>query len=231
MCMRLIAFLSLSLILLVPTARGAGDRTCRILFLGGGQSDPETLHLHDGTGSREVDLPRMNLSAEYKLPPGALTLRLLPAPPAAGEPPDPAAPSALVPAGSGDIYLLVMPDPDQAVAPVRMQVLDARADRFKPGQMLWYNLTPHDVGGIVGGQKLVVNGAGRELLEAPASGDEDYHVDLSYRIRGRDALYPLCETRWVHRPRARMLVFIVTEAGSRTPRVVAFPDHREENDP
>lgn len=230
--MRFLAIL-LSFLSLAVSARGAGERTCRILFLGGGQGDPEILHLHDGTGTREVDLPRMNLSVEYKLPAGALTLRLLPSPPADGEAANPAAPSATVPAGSGDIYLLVMPDPDQAVVPVRMQVLDASPERFKPGQMHWYNLTPNDVGGVVGKQKLVIKARSSELLDPPASGDEDYNVDLSFRIAGRDALYPLCETRWVHRPQARMLVFIITEAGSRTPRVLAFPDHREkvERDP
>jgi len=50
--MRFFAFLFPSLITPVHSARGVGGRTCRVLFLGGGQNDPETLHPHDGSGSR-----------------------------------------------------------------------------------------------------------------------------------------------------------------------------------
>jgi hypothetical protein len=224
--MRFLAFL-LCLSPLAVTAQDRGGRTCRVLFLGGGTNDAETLHLHDGAGTREVELPRMNLSKEYALPSGALTLRLFATPPVPDKPLDPMAPAAAVAETTGDFYLLVMSDPAGGKVPaVRMQIIDASNERFKSGQMLWYNLTPHDVGGQVGSQKLVIKGASRQLLDAPASGNEDYNVNLSFRIAGKEALYPLCETRWIHDPSARMLLFIINEPGVRTPRVMGFPDHR-----
>jgi len=228
--MRFLAIL-ICLMPLIATAQGQGGRSCRVLFLGAGDSDPEKLHLHDGTGTREVDLPRMNLSKEYDLPGGPLVLRLLTAPPAPDQPVDPTAPSATVAETVGDFYLLVMPDPEGGKSPaVRLQVIDASSARFANGQMLWYNLTPHEVGGLVGSQKLAIKGASRLLLDAPASGNVDYNVNLSYRMAGNPSLYPLCETRWVHDPAARLLIFIITEPGVRTPRVMAFPDHREKRD-
>ncbi len=220
-------FLLILITLFSPlTAQENPNRTCRVLFLGAAESDPEKLHLHDGAATREIDLPRLNLSRVYELPSGPLTLRLLPAPPADGQPPDPACPSVAVGENTGDFYLLLSPDPANKTLPIRMQIIDARADRFKTGQMLWYNLTPHDVGGQVGKQKLAVKPRSRVILDPPASGREDYNVNLVFRIAGKDTLYPLCETRWNHDPAARTVLFIVTEAGSRTPRVLGFPDHR-----
>jgi hypothetical protein len=223
-------FLALLLCLLpfAATAQDKGGRTCRLVFLGASEKDPEKLHLHDGTKTREVDLPRLNLSKVYPLAGGAITLRLLAAPPAEGQPADPAAPSATVAETLGDIYILVSPDPTNKKIPARMQVIDAGADRFKNGQMLWYNLTAHEVGGQVGSQKLAMKSRSKLILDAPATGNTDYNVNLSFRIAGKGALYPLCETRWVHDPANRTVLFVINEPGSRAPRVLGFPDHRED---
>ena len=58
-------------------ALSAAERTCRVLYLGAPKDAPQTLQLFDGKGSQEIKLPRMNLSPVYKLPSGAITLRLL----------------------------------------------------------------------------------------------------------------------------------------------------------
>lgn len=225
--MRLLAIL-FALLPLVSSAQQTGSRTCRVLFLGGGDNDAKSLHLFDGTASREVELPRLNLSPVYPLPGGALTLRLLAAPAAKDQPVNPAAPSVAVAETVGDFYLLVSQDPSNKAVPVRMQVIDATADRFKSGQMLWYNLTANDVGGDVGTRKLVIKARSKVILDRPADKAGDYNVNLSYRITGKEGIFPLCETRWVHDPTSRIVLFIINEPGSRVPRVLGFPDHREE---
>ncbi len=151
---------------------------------------------------------------------------MLPAPPEKDKPVATGAPSATVPETTGDLYLLLSPDPANKVAPVKMQVIDATADRFKAGQMMWFNLTANDVGGSVGKQQLVLKTRSKVMLNAPASAVESYNVNLTFRIPGKEALYPLCETQWNHDPAARTIVFVVNEPGSRTPRVLGFPDHR-----
>ena len=220
------------LILLVLASAAFGKeqrtRTCRILFLDGPDNAPGTLHLFDGARSQEVELPRMNLSPVYELPPGNLTLSLLPAPPAdpAKLPPD--APSAKVPETVGDFYLLVSSDPSNKIAPVGMQVINAGMDRLRAGQMLWFNLTEHQVGGQLGSEKLVMQPKSTVTVDPPASGARDYAVNLAYRIQGREHLYPICETKWLHDPRSRSLAFIFNRPGVRTPRVLVFPDFRDE---
>lgn len=202
-------------------------RTCRILFLNGPDSAPDTLHLFDGTRSQEVDLPRMNLSKIYELPSGPLTLRLLGKPIADPKDLPPNAPSAIVAETMLDLYLLVTSDPANTTAPVRVQVISANADQLKAGQMLWFNLTEHDIGGTVGSQKLVLRAQSRQVMEAPARQSEGYAVNLNYRRAGNDSLYPLCETQWQHDPRSRSLAFVMVEAAARTPRILVFPDYRE----
>lgn len=223
-------FFFLFLLCLVAAAAGAQEakpRTCRVLFLEPPPNAPETLHLFDGKVSREVELPRMNFSCAYELPAGPLKLYLLPAPPADPRKIPPAAPVVTVPEALVDFYLIVSSDPANAVAPVRMQVINAGEDKVKRGQMLWFNLTPDAVGGTLGTTSLAIAPGARAVLDAPATRSEEYPVALSFRMPGDKQLYPLCETRWRHDPRSRSVVFIIPEQGRRSPRVMAFSDYRE----
>ena len=219
-------------LLLLPSAALAGKaakHTCRILFFDGPESAPEKLQLFDGAGCREVDLPRMNFSKVYDLPPGALQLSLLPAPPADPTKLPPGAPSVAVAEDVTDFYLLVTSDPANTVAPVRMQIINAGADRLRAGQMLWFNLTKSTVGGTVGSEKLVIQPNSRVTLNPPANANKDFPVNLSFRVLGDERLYPLCETNWRHDPRSRSVVFINADPAGRSPRVMAFADYREQS--
>jgi hypothetical protein len=211
----------------IATAQSKGGKSVRLLFLGAPDGAPETLHLFDGTGSQEVELPQMNLSPVYQLPSGPLVVRLLPS--AIDKPEDvpSGAPSASVGEAITDLYILVSSDPQNKVAPVKMQVIDVNASKFRRGQMLWFNLTANQVGGQMGDQKLALAPNSRKIVDAPASRSEDYNVNLSFRMPGNERLYPLCETKWLHDTRSRTVFFVISEQGNRTPRVLGFPDYRD----
>ena len=220
----------LCLLCLLPalaTAESKGPRTCRILFLGATADAPEKLHLFDGKSSQEVELPRMNLSPVYHLPAGPMALRMLPAPAA-----DPASVSADAPGVTlaesvTDFYLLVSSDPANKIAPVKLQVIDVNPADFKQGEMLWFNLTANSIGGRLGTEQLAMAANSKTIVKSPAAKNEDYDVNLAYRMPGNERLYPLCETKWVHDTRSRMLFFVVSQNDNRTPRVMGFPDYRE----
>ena len=129
--------MKLLLLFLLPAAafaQRAPDHTCRILFLGAPDDAPQKLQLFDGAKCREVDLPRMNFSKVYLLPAGPLNLRLLPAPPDDPAKVPPGAPGVTVAEDVNDFYLLVTGDSANPIAPVRMQVISAGADKLKLGQ-------------------------------------------------------------------------------------------------
>lgn len=211
----------------LAAAQTKNPRSCRILYLGAPDGAPETLELFDGAASRPVELARMNFSPVYRLPAGPLVLRLLPAPPAKPAEVNPDAPKIAVPEGVDNFYLLVSTDTANQVAPVKMQVIDANPENFRKGQMLWFNLTANSIGGQVGGLQLAMPANSRKILDAPAAANEDFNVNLSYRMPGNERLYPLCETKWLHDTRARTVYFVLTQEGNRTPRVMGFPDYRE----
>lgn len=211
----------------LSAAESKGPRTCRILFLGASQGAPQTIQLFDGSGCQEVELPRMSFSPVYHLPAGDRVLRLLTTPPLKPEEVDPGAPQAPIAQTISDFYLILNSDPANKVVPIKMQIIDADSSKFKPGQMLWFNLTPNSVGGQIGSEQLAMAANSRAILKAPASGNEDYNVNLSFRLPGSDVLYPLCETKWQFDSRARTVQFIVVQEGSRAPRILGFPDYRE----
>ena len=216
----------LCLLPILATAHAQSVRSCRILFLGAPDGAPEKLHLFNGTTSQEVELPQMNLSPVYPLPAGPLVLRLLPAAPAKPTEVSPDAPKVALPETVMDCYLLVSSDPENKIAPVKLQVIDADPSKFGNGQMLWFNLTPNRIGGKLGDADFAMAANSRKIIDAPASGNEDYNVNLSFRMPDNERLYPLCETKWQHDTRSRTVVFVVAQQGTRTPRVLGFPDYR-----
>ena len=219
---------------LVSDARpDAASRTCRILFLAAPADAPKTLHLFDGTSSREVVPGRMSFSPVYELPAGDITLALTTEPPdpkpESGASPVPAgAPKASIRESLADFYLILSSDPENKVAPVRIQVIDAGGDKFRRGQMMWYNLTDHLVGGAVGSRSLRLKPQSRIILDAPASGLEEYPVNIQHMPPGTERAEPLCQTKWSHDPRARSLFFVLKEPGRLAPRIIGIPDFRED---
>ena len=226
------AALFLLILSLAATAAEKSARTCRILFIAAPESALKTLYLFDGKTAQEVELTRMGFSPIYKVSPEAVSLALLPT-----APPTPATGAAsVIPAGAPvagiaasirDFYLIVFSDPANRVAPVKMQVVDADTANFKPGQMLWFNLTQNKVGGIVGTRKLAINPNSRLILEEPASRLEEYHVNIRFVAPGKERPEPLCETNWFHDPRSRSVLFILQPQGSNVPRIQGFPDFRD----
>lgn len=222
----------LILLLLTLTAHAAekSARTCRILFLNASGDAPQSLHLFDGLQSREVELPRMNFSPVYPIRPGALTLALLPSPPAPDGSIPADAPKATLAESVTDFYLIVSSDPANKIAPVRMRVINADAAHFKRGQMLWYNLTENRIGGLLGSRKLLLNPQSRLILDAPATGMQDYRVNIHFLTPGKQRPEPLCETSWTHDPRSRSVFFVISPDGSPIPRILGFPDFRTQDE-
>ena len=208
-------------------AQEKSQRTCRILFLAAPADAPQKLFLFDGITSQEVELPSMNLSKVYSLAAGDLTLSMLGTKPAADVPLPAGAPKAAVAETLQDIYLLVASDPANKVVPVRFQVINANAEGFKNGQLLWYNLSPHRIGGKIGTETLDLAPNARAVLNAPSTTSGDYNVKIGYVPAGTERAEPICETVWMHEPRSKNIVFVVPVAESRIPRIMGFPDFRE----
>lgn len=213
---------------LVPaTAQQTSKRTCRILFLAAPSDAPKALFLADGSSAQQVELPSMNLSKVYTLPAGDITLTMLPAMPQPKVPLPANAPKATVAEALRDIYLLVATDPANKTAPVRFQVIDANVDGFKNGQLLWFNLSPHRIGGKIGSETLDLATNSKTILKAPATNSSDYNVKIGYLPAGTQRTEPVCETIWLHDPKIKNVVFVLQVPESRIPRIMGFPDYRE----
>ena len=203
-------------------------RTCRTLFLARPAQAPEKLFLHDGSQLLEIEPGSMSFSPIYPIAQSATSITILterPANPSAALPQK--APSAALPADCQDFYLILTSDPSNSVAPVRLQIINANSTQFRAGQMLWFNLTPHRIVGTVGERTLKLAPMSRMVLEAPAKQNGDYPVSIGYFAPGQKMREPLCETRWLHDPRSRSVMFVMQEAGVIAPRIIGMPDFRE----
>lgn len=196
--------------------------------MGAADNAPETLQLFDGTASQEIELPRMNFSEVYSVASGPVVLRLLENAATKLEDVPKEAPKANLPEAITDFYLLVTNNPKNKLLPVSMQIIDANAANFRKGQLLWFNLSQAKVAGKLGKEQLALKPRARQISKAPANGAEQYPVKLFYQLPGDKNVWPLCETEWLHNPQGRIVMFIIPEAGSRAPRIMGFPDFRQE---
>jgi hypothetical protein len=207
-----------------------GSRTCKILFLDAPVSAPKKLFMFDGESSQEVDLPRLNLSQEYKLASGAIKVRLLPTAVDDEKDVPVGAPEIFIPESMGDCYLLVKSDPSNKIAPVKMFPVNVSKNRFKNGQMFWINLTEHKILAKIGLQKFILAPRTRRITDAPASTVTSYPAKVEYQIKGETVRRPIFETQWQHNPRTRMVLFVFNKGKSALPRVMGFSDFRVEKE-
>ena len=224
--MRFILFL-LSLLSLAP-ALNAQEREhpCRMVFLNGPQQAASQYYLFDGQKSQEVKLPRLSLSPVYKLRPGVSKIWLRTSPVAKLEEIPKGAPSAIIPAGTLDFYLLMTRDPSNTVVPLRMQIVNANYDKIRLGEMLWFNLTPKYLVGKIGRASLKLPPKKSALVKAPARKRGGYPVEIYFRVPNDNRTHPLIESQWRHDPRSRCIVFVFDEGKRRAPRIQSFSDFR-----
>lgn len=222
---RIVYFLA-CLFLVVSLTPQISARTCRIVFLDRPANAPKHLYLFDGKEIREVKTPRLNLSPVYQLPDGNLNLRLFLNAPANLEKIPEGAPSVKITETTKDVYLLLTSNPANEVAPVNIQLISADPANLSRGEMLWFNLTDKRVGGKVGSEKLDIKPLTSVRVNEPRRETGDYPVELYFMIKGDAHLHPLCESRWMHDPRSRSLVFITKNGNRRAPRIYSFSDFR-----
>lgn len=224
--MRYLLLIAICFPLLAAAQEKPPKRTCRILFLNPPPKAPTKLFLFDGVASQEVELPEMNFSDVYQIAAGDTTIHLLPGAILKPEEVPAGAPAGKLSAAITDFYVVVSGDPTNKIAPVQFQIINAGSEKFRQGQMMWYNLTDNAVGGQLGSQKLALKGQSRAITDAPAKGSEDFDVNLSYTVAGGPGFHPICQTKWLHDPRSRMVMFIYGGAQNTTPQIVGFKDFR-----
>lgn len=224
--MKFIAFAIFSLTCLPGlSAPKEKERTCRIIFLQRPVDAPKEAHLFDGLASHRVALPGMNFSEVVKLPPGNISLGLTPDPVAAPGDFPKDAPTARIPEGLTDFYLIVVSDPENKILPVRMLPVDAGDQQLKPGQTLWINLTEDAIAGKLGNETLRVPPGKRVVGKAPLPASGYYMAAFAYQSGGEGEYLPIMKKSWWFDANSKSLGFIIA-SGGRLPRIFTLRDRR-----
>lgn len=214
---RTLAFLTAIVIMIVPTM--AQERSLRTLFFKRPAEMPTTAVLFHQAASIQVDLPPMNLSGPVAIPAGDLVFAILPQSPQSGVPIPPGAPQIKVPAAWQRVILLFFPDPGNKVFPVRVLPVDGSLDKFKPGELLCYNLSTAEVGAILGEAKFRIASGKSSILKPLRTDAGDYPVSIDCLLPGETRPRPICRTTWRHDPDIRQLLFIVNADDRTVPRI------------
>lgn len=220
----IIAILAAGCFILTNTLH-AKPRSCRIVFPERPKDAPKMAFLFDGSESQSVTLPSMNLSEVIELPSGELTIALTTNNISDPETLSPNAPLLRIPEKLMDFYIILTPDPKNKEIPVRMNLVDAGANKLKSGETLWYNLTEHRIAAKLGVAEMKVNPMGRTITKDPVSISGYYDARFAYQAKGEGAYAPITEQRWWHDANSRHLGFIVN-TGGKLPKIYFFRDFR-----
>jgi hypothetical protein len=202
-------FLLLPSILIALATLASAERVVRSIYYQGSEDAPRKAFLYGVSGKHvEVTFPRSNISDAVKLPDGGENFFLVPEVlPEDGVIPK-NAPRVGIPKAWTLSALLISKDASNPVLPVRATPVNMSDSVFKPGEMLWINLTDITVGGRIGDTKLLLKPKSNGLLKTPKSERGDYPVVIDCLIPGDKKTRWLVRQTWRHNPRARQLVFV-----------------------
>lgn len=201
--------LLLCLTLLLSALGASAERTVRLLYFQAPPDAPRKAFLYGSSGQYvDVRFPRWNLSDKVTLPDSGEQFILLPEPLAEDEPPPASAPRILIPLGMELTVLLIFPDANNPILPIRVQTINASASVFGPGELYWVNLTDIAVGGMIGERKLLMKPRSTQIMQAPKQENGDYPVLIDCATPGENKRRWLVRQTWRHNANARQLVFI-----------------------
>ena len=204
---------------------GLEAREVRTFFVQPPKGTPEKAYLVNATESFEVALPSRTLSPETKLPNGDITLAVLPRALAEGEEIPAKAPRVTIPEGWSRCYLLFSFDKTNKVFPVKVAAINASGSNFPLGHSLFINATSKTaIAGRFGKKKLTLQPRQQKLLDPPMNKAGAYEVVIHAKKPDVERPSVLCQSKWVHDPKARQLILAVDLPGQSKPRVFALTD-------
>lgn len=203
----------------------AESRTCRLVYPERPKDAPKTAYLFDGQKNHQVSLPSMNFSGVVELPDGPLTIALTPEKILDPENVPDGLPILKIPENVSHFYILLTPDPKCEAIPIKPNLVSAGTNKLKPGQTLWFNMTPHRIGAMLGDKKVVVNPASRAISDDPIPKSGYYLAKLAFQANGKGEYAPITKQSWWHDEKSRHLGFIVN-TGGKLPRIYYLRDFR-----
>lgn len=220
-----IAILTAGLLMSVTTLH-AKPRSCRLVFPERPEGAPKIAYLFDGSKSQSVSLPSMNLSEVIELPSGDLAIAMLTSAISDPELLPPQAPVLKIPEGVMEFYIIITPDPENKVLPIKMNLVDTGGGKLKPGETLWYNFTGHRIVAKLGSAKMTVDPQGRTISKDPVPASGYYVAQFAYQADGKGEFAPITEQSWWHDSKSRHLGFMYN-SGGKLPKIYFFRDFRD----
>lgn len=203
----------------------AQQRSCRLVYPERPEGAPKIAYLFDGSKSQGISLSSMNLSEVIELPGGDRTIAMLASAISDPELLPPQAPVMKIPEGVTNFYIIITPDPENKILPIKMNLVDTGGGKLKPGETLWYNFTGHRIAAKLGSAQMTVDPQGRTISKDPMPDSGYYVAQFAFQATGKGAFAPITEQSWWHDANSKHLGFIYS-SGGKLPKIYFYRDFR-----
>lgn len=200
-------------------------RTCRALFLNKTADAPDAVFLFDGKTSRKIYLSGKAFSSPVELAAGATTVFFSPSEIKMAEELNPALPSMTIPETVSDLYLLVVSDPSNSLLPLRFKPINVSDERLEPGEILWLNLSNHNVMAKLGDHQVSIPSKKQAISPPPREGNGYYPAKFIYQRDGQGEFRRALNKTWRFQENSKSLGFII-DSGGRRPEIFTIRDRR-----
>ena len=222
-------FLLIGWAAIVSAQDSPSGRSLRLLYLQAPDDAPANVFLVVGKGGKEIDLPRLSISAKrLALPAGTVRVYAATKAPSKDHPLPADAPFADIPGGMNDPLVVLLPTGGAGPLAFQMMPLDFARTKAPEGAVVWLNLSTRAITSQLGNSRAVV--APRQaVIQLPSGRSGDVYpvsVVLAPETGENDGV-PLMKSSWVKEPGWRHLLVIVPDDSRKVPRIIDVPERME----
>jgi hypothetical protein len=204
-------------------------RSLRLLYVQAPEDAPAHVFLVIGKGGKEIDLPRLSISAQrMALPAGTVRVYAATKAPSIEKPLPADAPFADIPSGMNDPLVVLLPTGGAGPLAFRMLPVEFARAKAPEGAVIWLNLNSRAITSQLGSSRAVV--APRQAVIQLPSGrtGEVYPVSVVLAPElGETEGVPLMKSSWVKEPGQRHLLVVVPDDRRNVPRIIDIPESME----
>ena len=121
--------------------------------------------------------------------------------------------------------MLFIPDPENKIFPAKVIPINLSDDTFKPGDIMFYNLSNNGMIAQIGTTSLSVDSQSYKIIPTPPTDDtKTYPVQIDCILADTKKRRPVVRSTWLGLKSSRIIQFMLDTKNKTRPRILGVRD-------